>query len=791
VTRHSGDAATAALATILGVTPLTTLVQGQGWLVRAALLVAGVAFAGGLVRRFTTAASLVILAQLGALLLLATWVYAGELSWYGIPTPSSFAALVGLLRDFGTLVASSTAPLPASVATEAALSIASALVAICVDDIATTHEAPAAAGLPLLAVFLTAAANNGATMSPLYFLAAAGGWLILLARHGHMSMWRWSTTGAGPVTPTAALDPRRTAAVGFGSRARALGAATLLLALLVPAVLPHLPTRYVLDGLARSATGHGNAKVGFSSTLDVTRSLRAGDANQVLSYRTSASTGLPLRVLAATAYDGQSWSRPTPVLGKAAPLLLASSVPREERTLTVEDNTLDPPALATPQPVTAVDLGGVEWQVDQATTDFYVQARPTTYTVTYLEPTLTPALLRDGVDGQPGDDRLPVNRGLSSALVLDPASEALVRVRTAEVTDGTSSRYDAAVAIQDWLRNTGGFTYSLTLPVVDDSAGRAVDPVTAFLRTKTGYCVQFSTAMIMMARAAGIPARMGIGFLPGTARDGVYTVLSSDAHSWPELYFPGAGWVRFEPTPAARTGAAPAWTLPSAPQGTSSPSSTATSSAQPSGAVPPPERGLDPLDTEGAAEIQQPLKDQVVAWLSDLRHLVLLVLVVGLLGSVVLPVTAAVLRRSRAGGRHEGRVGHVEAQWAGLTSRLTDLGLPPPVGGTLRDCERHFTAAAYLDDPAEHALGVVVTTVETARYSRPGAAVDTDLRRPITLVSRAAARTRPRRQRVRAFLVPGDGVRWWRAARSAAGTRVDGLADRVLARLPHRRRQSK
>ena len=76
------------------------------------------------------------------------------------------------------------------------------------------------------------------------------------------------------------------------------------------------------------------------------------------------------------------------------------------------------------------------------------------------------------------------------------------------------------------------------------------DAITLFLRTKVGYCVQFATAMVMMAREAGIPARMAIGFLPGTADRGTYTVRASDAHAWPELYFEGIGWLRFEPTPS-------------------------------------------------------------------------------------------------------------------------------------------------------------------------------------------------------------------------------------------------
>src|SRR6185437_4819598 len=105
-------------------------------------------------------------------------------------------------------------------------------------------------------------------------------------------------------------------------------------------------------------------------------------------------------------------------------------------------------------------------------------------------------------------------------------------------------------------RNTGGFTYD-THVVTRANA----DAVSSFLASKRGYCVQFSSAMAVMARLLGIPARIGVGFLPGTHQaNGSYTVSLNDAHAWPEIYFTGVGWVRFEPTPAIRSGLAPSYT---------------------------------------------------------------------------------------------------------------------------------------------------------------------------------------------------------------------------------------
>jgi hypothetical protein len=132
---------------------------------------------------------------------------------------------------------------------------------------------------------------------------------------------------------------------------------------------------------------------------------------------------------------------------------------------------------------------------------------------------------------------------------------------TAEVTAGATTRYDKALAIQNYLRNPTVFTYSLS---VDPSAG---DAVSSFLDSREGYCVQFATTMMVMLRSIGIPARLGLGYLGGSF-DGSngYIVRGSDAHVWPEVFFPGHGWVRFEPTPSIQTGSPPAWADPYASQ---------------------------------------------------------------------------------------------------------------------------------------------------------------------------------------------------------------------------------
>lgn len=782
MTRRGANPALAALASLASMLSITTLVLTQTWYARAVWFVVVAVGLGVLVRRFVSRSGWVVLpVQVLGVLLMATWQYAGSTTWYGLPTRSTVGRFAEVFTLFGTTVATSAAPLLANVGVEVTLALIGAGLAIVVDGLAVTRGAPAAAGLPLLTAFLAAAANSGSAMPPAYFVIAALAWLLMLGRHAQVGMRGWASTAARPMAPISGSDLDSAPELGFGTIARRLGAIGLVAAVALPAVLPHLPPRYLLDGLASGGQGgHGVGKVGFNSTLDVGLSLTTGGTGTILTYRTTAPSAVPLRVLAATAYDGTNWSRPAPTLGRSAQLDLADSVVRSEHTVVVESNALDAPALATPQPILSADLNGVGWQVDETTSDVNVQTRPNSYSTTYLAPALTADLLRNGVDGEPGSDRLPSTRAITAALALEPRSESAVRAVTTTVIAGTTTRYDAAVAIQEWLRSTGGFSYSLTLPVAPAVNGVTLDPISAFLQTKVGYCVQFSSAMVMMARSAGIPARMAIGFLPGSQDGGLWTVTAADAHSWPELYFPGAGWVRFEPTPSVRTGPAPSWTLPTPLPG-SKPTSTARSTEDPiDRATRDPQNDADKATT-ATTELDVPILDRVLGWVVQLPHLLLLIMGLVVLGALVLPVTALLLRRVRS--RRGGPPSEViEAQWEQFTGELTDLGITTPGGGTLRDSQAHFVRAGYLAEPARQSLATVVDTVELARYARPGTPLPVDLTPLTHSVLTDVARTRSWRHRARALLLPGDARRWWR--RTGAALRS---APRTVWNRRHRR----
>jgi len=114
------------------------------------------------------------------------------------------------------------------------------------------------------------------------------------------------------------------------------------------------------------------------------------------------------------------------------------------------------------------------------------------------------------------------------------------------VTREADNPYDAAIALQDYLRQ---FRYEIK--VASPPPDR--DAVDWFLFTsKEGYCDYFASAMAVMARSLGIPSRVVSGYNTGTLNQetGLYEVRQENAHSWPELFFPGYGWVSFEPTPS-------------------------------------------------------------------------------------------------------------------------------------------------------------------------------------------------------------------------------------------------
>ena len=112
-----------------------------------------------------------------------------------------------------------------------------------------------------------------------------------------------------------------------------------------------------------------------------------------------------------------------------------------------------------------------------------------------------------------------------------------------DITADAETPYDKANVITRYLRQN--IEYSATLP----NPPRNADRLEWFLfDTKKGFCVYYASSEVTMLRSLGIPARVAVGFAQGDAEEDTYTVRRLNAHAWPEVYFPGIGWVEFEPT---------------------------------------------------------------------------------------------------------------------------------------------------------------------------------------------------------------------------------------------------
>jgi transglutaminase-like putative cysteine protease len=114
-----------------------------------------------------------------------------------------------------------------------------------------------------------------------------------------------------------------------------------------------------------------------------------------------------------------------------------------------------------------------------------------------------------------------------------------------ELTATSATPFDQAVAIETYLRKNFEYTLDLPAPPVD------VEIADYFLfELKRGYCDYYATSMAVLARAVGLPARVVTGYASGNydSRTAEYIVREADAHSWAEIYFPGIGWIEFEPT---------------------------------------------------------------------------------------------------------------------------------------------------------------------------------------------------------------------------------------------------
>ncbi|WP_407342425.1 transglutaminaseTgpA domain-containing protein [Pengzhenrongella phosphoraccumulans] len=582
------------------------------------------------------------------------------------------------------------------------------LVLLLVDLVALGLAAPAWSGLVLLALWLPAIALEK-TVSVWAFIGTAAGYLVLLA------------LTAAPAPGSRGSRGRRDASRRTG--AAVAGAATVTVAAIVLG-----PVSVAAPGFASiRVPDFGSVSAGslrLAQDLDLRDSLGARSNEVELTYRADPVTVGPLRVFTLRDFDGENWSRddrPSSIAADDALLWPARDLanrPAQEAKPIVSEVTVRIAGLQEerlPVPVMPRTVDAQDWTYD-AERDEVVRGSTTGPGLEYSIRTELLDISAQTLRAAPTDFPADLDQYLA---VPQTSRTGDVTATAAEVTAGLTNHYDQALALQSYLRNTQNFTYSTEVP-----AGQSDDAVWDFLGSKIGYCVQFGTAMTVMARTLGIPARLAVGFLPGSLADsGEQVVTGRDSHAWPELYFPDSGWIRFEPTPAIQSGAPPRWADPFAGAGVAP--------------VPEPNPRAQGV-TPSASPTVAPQAAAPTATAQTSRGLA-----IGI-GSLVTVVAIGLLtwlaRRRRPAGTNEPGS---EVAWGHLRTRLAAAGITWSDARTPRQVVDLVTAelerrnGSAMRTEAQAALRDLALAVEDVRYApNPHARDRSELENLVTIVLR-------------------------------------------------------
>ncbi|GHG71917.1 transglutaminaseTgpA domain-containing protein [Streptomyces griseocarneus] len=793
-----------ALATLGAACAMLPLVDRTSWLLQAALLLTIQSAVGVVARRVPLAAPLTVALQAVTALLLLTVVFAHEQAVGGVlPGPDVFHAFDQLLRESLDDIGRYAIPAPATLALRLLLVGGVLLVGLVVDALAATYRSAAPAGLPLLALYSIGAGLAKGGSDWLWFLPAAAGYLLLLLAEGHERLSGWGRVFGGGQRP-AEDGP---AAIGAGRgpgplrTGHRIGALVLGIAVVAPAVLPSIGGGLLQPrGRGDGPGGSGGTISAVNPLVSLQNSLNQPENREVLRYRVAPQGGqdLYLRIVSLDQFDGASWRAserritnvPMPML--PAPTGLAPEVRADPVGMSVA--AADGYAqnyLPMPYPAQSVGKLTGQWRYEPEGRTLVGDHGQTTRGLRYEV-----SVLRV----QPTAAQLAAAPAPPEALLREytkvPDNVPAVVARTArEVTAGAANAYDQAVRLQDFFAMNGGFRYDTEV-----RSGNGHDAIARFLEEKRGFCVHFSFSMAAMARTLGIPARVAVGFTPGSPQtDGSMSVGSKDAHAWPELYFEGAGWTRFEPTPSR--GTQPGYTVAQAPTvpdpgaPVPAPSRRSVPSAAPSAdpACPPEQRKL----TGCSGAVSRASSAGTGGSTSPLTVAGFALAALAALALPLLPMLWRIRARARrlGGARSPGEpAARTLAAWRELTDSAWDYGIPPDDSRTPRMAADRIVATGRLQGPAAEAAGRVATAVERTLYAphpRPaeGLAGDVELVRAGLHASAApGARLRARlAPRSAARLVRAAGRRWseacdaLRSGRAGRAWRRAGAALRGIA----------
>ncbi|MBD2765216.1 hypothetical protein IEE91_08480 [Kocuria sp. cx-455] len=693
----------------LGCVGMAGALAGFWWVLPVAVTVVIVVLVTAAARWLRVPSALVTVLGLAALILALTVVHVSDHALLGfIPTPGTLDAVGSLWSESGSFVARQSAPYGHNAGLALVLSALVGLVTVFMETALLGLRMAGLACVGILALLVVPALTLPGSVSIWGLGAAILAALALLA-----GSRVWGATRLQHIAPTPGGLPRALLVI----------AGVLAVSLLVPTVMPG----FFSGAFPQGSSFNSERAAGVGPLRAVGQDLRESERVQRFSYTTSDGQPKYMRLMSLSDFSQPEFFPQTDNLEEGLDGLAdpeTNPVSRENPVttkVTFEDyNEHWLPAPYAPTEFTGIGDEGWSWNPrDLSVFSAGSEMSGGTFTVTSSAPRATPDAMRSAA---PSD----TNGDLADYLRVPDETPELISSAARQLTEGAGNDYDRALALQNGLRHN--FQYDVNAPLAQGYDAGGMDSMGQFMETRTGYAGHFAPAMALMAREVGIPSRVAVGYLPTTpvsdSRGGeLFQVGTGDAHAWPELYFEGVGWVRFEPTPGIPT------TPEYAPESGNEPGQDA--SGQPDqtpGQEPsqPQEPTSGPTDEQSQppapATPEQAQEESGTAFMIPLW-----VLVLG--GVLLLLVLLAAVPRLIRGHRRRARLADMadaslspreraNAAWGELEDLSVDHGGSPKASDTPRVRARHMAAGI---PAASEAVDRIVSDVEHASYAAPDA----------------------------------------------------------------------
>lgn len=676
---------------------LLELTTDKTYLYVSVPLVALLMLISGVSRHFRIHSGLVHLWQLLALLGVVLGLAMSLNAEGGNPlTQLQHTLLDGILH-----VQTNQAPMPANDGATLLLVLLVGAVAIIADMLVLTLETPAWVAAPMLTLYLIPALSMRHPVHWWSFLLLGAAYLVVLAADTTTDLASWTRN----LTDDDA--ERDTTAAGIWSMATLIGAPVLALALLAGNVLP---TFGDLDLTSKRPKGVGPIQM-QDPTIELHRNLAQQSDDVVLTYTTDNPQGQYLRLASLTDMQRDSWKL-TAVQLQDGDLTPPPGLTGGEATERTKVKVRDFGSQYLPSPYAPQSFAAEgQWAFDPVSLMILSTSANNTdatrgldYEVTSFTSSPDPTAFSNAKVGTPPDASLTTK-------VPDDVPQEITQL-TAQVVRDAGTPVLKAAAIQAYLRDPRRFTYSTEAP-----SGDGFDVLKNFLTTdRKGYCIHFASSMALMARISGIPARVSVGFLPGTQKGQTWEVRGKEMHAWPELYFEDYGWVRFEPT--AGVADAPAWTVVQSNNTDPSQSGGPSQSASPSSSASPSasaQQTEDPKSSETQTQVDVVDGDGGTKAFPWRQVLTVAGTIAGVTLLVLLPMLLRGVVRRRRFGLQGPAADQAEALWSELRDTVRDLGGRWPEGSPR---QKAASLSGDMAEPSHHALSRIAEVMERARYSR-------------------------------------------------------------------------